>query len=93
LELRGFGLSAGGAEQLFVFVEGEAPVVRAGRAPGARSGHPRQPAPKVTVRGVVIGRVNPFGQVTVASSLMVKSSWVDPPGTAGRSGIGLITAK
>ena len=58
----------------------------------ARSGHPRQAAPKVTLRLVVIRRVTPFGQVTVpAASSTVNSSRVNPPATAGRSGIGLIT--
>jgi hypothetical protein len=45
---------------------------------------PAQAAPKVTVRmAALIGRVCPAGQVTVpASSLMVTSSRVNPPGTA-----------
>lgn len=48
---------------------------------------------KFTPRPGLIGRVTPFGQVTVPSWwLMVKSSSVNPPGTAERSGIGLITA-
>ena len=60
----------------------------------ARSGQPRQAAPKVTaLRSRVIGRVSPAGQVTVpAASSTVKSSRVNPPGTGGRSGHGLITA-
>ena len=60
----------------------------------ARSGQPRQAAPKVTARVRLIGRVIPFGQVAVpAASSTVKSSRVNPPGTAGRSGQGLITAR
>ncbi len=59
----------------------------------ARIGQPRQAAPKVTERRGAIGRVIPFGQVTVpAASSTVKSSRVNPPGTVGRSGHGLITA-
>ncbi len=57
----------------------------------SRSGQPAQAAPKVTVRAGLIGRVTPAGQVTVpASSLTVKSSRVNPPGTAGYSGLGLM---
>ena len=57
-----------------------------------RSGQPAQAAPKATARAGLIGRVMPAGQVTVpACSSMVKSSAVNPPGTAGRSGPGLIT--
>src|SRR3712207_7068668 len=41
----------------------------------ARSGQPRQAAPKVTDRFGLIGRVTPFGQVTVpAAASTVKSS-------------------
>ena len=59
----------------------------------ARSGHPVQADLKFTARLGLIGRVAPFGQVTVpAPWSMVKSSRVNPPGTAGFSGIGLITA-
>jgi hypothetical protein len=40
----------------------------------------------------VIERISPFGQVTVpAVSSTVKSSRVNPPGTAARNGIGMIT--
>ena len=54
--------------------------------------HGAQAAPKVIVRVLVIDRVRPAGQVTVpACSSMVKSSMVNPPGTAGPSGPGLIT--
>jgi hypothetical protein len=58
----------------------------------ARSGQSAHSLPKVTVRFALIGRVCPPGQVTVlAWSSMVKSSTVNPPGTAGVSGLGLIT--
>src|ERR1019366_3215963 len=53
--------------------------------PGLRAGR----APKVTVRPRPICRAIPAGQVTVPwSSSMVKSSTVNPPGTAERSGPG-----
>ena len=59
----------------------------------ARRGQSRQGAPNVAVPLAVICRVCPAGQVTVPVVVsMVKSSAVNPPGTAGRSGIGLITA-
>jgi hypothetical protein len=59
----------------------------------SRSGQPRQAAPKVTWRRAVTGRVMPAGQVTVpAASSGMKSSRVYPPGTAGVSGCGFITA-
>jgi hypothetical protein len=51
-----------------------------------RSGQPRQPAPNVAVRFALRRRVRPFGQVTVPAV----SSMVNPPGTAGRSGAGLM---
>ena len=58
----------------------------------SRSGHSAHKEPKVTVWAGLIGRVCPAGQVTMpAPSSMVKSSAVNPPGTAGRSGPGLIT--
>jgi len=58
----------------------------------ARSGQPAQAAPKVTVLVLVSGRVTPAGQVTApACSSTAKSSMVNPPGTAGRSGPGLMT--
>jgi len=45
------------------------------------------------MRVVLIGRVLPLGQVTVASaSLTVKSSTVNPPSTGDCNGLGLITA-
>ena len=51
----------------------------------ARSGQPRQVAPKTTWRLRVIGRVCPAGQVAVpAASSTVNSSMVNPPGTGGR---------
>jgi hypothetical protein len=56
-----------------------------------RSGQPTQAAPKVTVRVLVIGRVNPVGQVTVPALSSMAKSLMNPPGTAGRSGPGLIT--
>ena len=57
----------------------------------SRSGQSRQATPNTTCRAVVIRRVSPAGQVAVpASSSTVKSSTVNPPGTGGRSGIGLI---
>jgi len=60
----------------------------------ARSGQVPQAAPKMTLRVGVTGRVMPAGQVTVpACSSTVKSSTVNPPGTAGCSGLGLITAR
>jgi hypothetical protein len=50
-----------------------------------------QATPNVTLRFAVMVRVMPFGQVTVpAASSTVKSSSVNPPSTAGRSGHGLI---
>jgi hypothetical protein len=56
-----------------------------------RSEQPAHAAPKVTVRAGLICRVTPAGQVTVPwPSSMVKSSAVNPPGTAGRSGPGLM---
>ena len=59
----------------------------------ARSGQVRQAAPKTTWRAGGIVRVTPAGQVTVpACSSTVKSSRVNPPGTAGWTGLGLITA-
>ena len=59
----------------------------------ARSGQPWQAAPKVTRRVRLIRRVTPLGQVAVpAASSTVKSSAVNPPGTAGCRGHGLITA-
>jgi hypothetical protein len=58
----------------------------------ARSGQSAHARPKVTVRFGLIVRVCPPGQVTVrACSSMVKSSRVNPPGTAGVNGLGLIT--
>ena len=61
----------------------------------ARSGQSRQAAPKMALRVGVIGRVTPFGQVTVpgwsaVGSTTVNSSRVNPPSTAGRSGHGLM---
>jgi hypothetical protein len=57
------------------------------------SPRPRQAAPKVTLRRAVMRRVTPAGQVTVpAASSTVKSSRVNPPSTAGLSGLGLMTA-
>jgi hypothetical protein len=57
-----------------------------------RSRQPTHSLPKVTVRLGLIGRVCPAGQLTApAGSSMVKSSRLNPPGTAGRSGFGLIT--
>jgi hypothetical protein len=57
----------------------------------ARSGQSAHSLPKVTVRFALIGRVCPAGQVTVpVCSSMVNSSGVNPPGTAGVSGLGLI---
>ena len=59
----------------------------------ARSGQPLHARPKITFRFAVTRRVTWWGQVTaVSSALMVKSSRVNPPGTAGRNGIGLMTA-
>jgi hypothetical protein len=50
----------------------------------ARRGQALQAAPKITWRAGVIARVTPAGQVTVpARSSTVKSSVVNPPGTAG----------
>ena len=58
----------------------------------ARSGQSAHTAPKVTVRFGLMVRVCPPGQVTVpACSSMAKSSRVNPPGTAGSSGLALIT--
>jgi hypothetical protein len=58
----------------------------------ARSGQSAHSFPKVTVRDLVIGRVCLPGQVTVPrSSSIVKSSMVNPSGTAGCTGLGLIT--
>src|ERR1022692_2169025 len=57
-----------------------------------RGGQVAHAAPKVTVRAWLICRVIPAGQVTVPwPSSMVKSSTVNPPGPAGRSGPGVIT--
>ena len=71
-------------------VEGAAGLSRVQRC---RSGQPRQARPKVTIRVRLIGLVTPFGQVAVpAASSTVKSSRVNPPGMARRSGAGLITA-
>jgi hypothetical protein len=85
-------VTAGLAQQRVVFVQIEgAAGLRGGAA--QRQRQPRQAAPKVTVRRTVIGRVSPFGQrIVPACSSTVKSSMVNPPGTAGRSGAGLITA-
>ena len=63
----------------------------------ARSGQSAQAAPNVAVRVLPpAGRVTPFGQVTVTvpswPSWTVKSSIVNPPGTAGRIGHGLMIA-
>lgn len=56
------------------------------------SGHPRQAVPKIALFFAVIVRVTPAGQVSVpASASWVKSSMVNPPSTAGRSGHGLST--
>jgi hypothetical protein len=58
----------------------------------AWSGQPVQAAPNVTRRLAVMFLVTPFGQVAVpAASSTVKSSRVNPPSMAGRSGHGLIT--
>lgn len=60
----------------------------------SRSGQARQAAPKITLRAGVIARVTPAGQVTVPDcSSTVKWSTVKPAGTAGRTGLGLITAR
>ena len=60
----------------------------------SRSGQPAQTGPKVTYRLLLIGRTCPAGQLTVpCSSSRMKSSRVNPPGTAGRSGPGLITCR
>jgi hypothetical protein len=59
----------------------------------SRSGQLPQAAPKMTLRVGVISRVRPAGQVTApACSSTVKSSMVNPPATAGCTGLGLITA-
>ena len=57
----------------------------------ARSGQSRQAAPKAALRLRVIGRVTPVGQVTdigwsAVGAMIVNSSIVNPPSTAGRSG-------
>jgi hypothetical protein len=58
-----------------------------------RSGQARQAAPKVATPVRLIGRVLAPGQVTVpAAWSTVKSSTVNPPATAGCSGLGLSTA-
>ncbi|HEY5855654.1 MAG TPA: hypothetical protein VIW24_16810 [Aldersonia sp.] len=52
----------------------------------SRSGQPAHSAPKVTVRFGLIARVCPPGPVTVpAGPSMLKSSRMNPPGTAARS--------
>ena len=92
LELVGLGLPAGVAEQVLVLVEGQRSTELCWLCTVPAAGSPRHSAPKVTVRLGVPGRVNPFGQVTVpAWKSTVKSSRVNPPGTAGRIGIGLMT--
>ncbi len=59
----------------------------------AHSGQLRPAAPKTAWRAGVRVRVVPAGQVTVpAASSTVKSSMVNAPATAGRSGPGLLTA-
>ena len=59
-----------------------------------RSGQVRQAAPKTTWRDGGMVRVIPAGQVTVpACSSTAKSSRVNPPSTAGCTGLGLITAR
>ncbi len=59
----------------------------------SRSGHPWHLWPNTAFLLGVIATVNPWGQVTVPAAVsMAKSSMVNPPGTAERSGIGLITA-
>lgn len=58
----------------------------------SRGGQPAHSLPTVTVRFGLIDRVCPAGQQTVRTcSSMAKSSRVNPPGTAGSSGLGLIT--
>ena len=58
-----------------------------------RTGHVVQWAPKRAEPFFVIVTVMSSGQVTVrASRSKVKSSRVNPPGTPGRNGGGLITA-
>jgi hypothetical protein len=48
-------------------------------------------APKPTRRLGLIGRVCPAGQVTVAAAWStVNASMVNPPGTGGRTGHGLM---
>lgn len=55
---------------------------------------PRQAAPKVTLRRVLLRPGTSAGQVTVPAFLStLKSSRVNPPSTAGLSGLGLMTAE
>jgi len=84
LELRRPGLGAGGAQQALVPVDVQGPAVIGDGAPCSQ----------LTYRLALIDRTCPAGQVTVPpSSLMAKSSRVNPPGTAGCSGmVSVITA-
>ena len=83
---------AGGAQQVMVRVQAEGPPGLGCRAPLAQRAGGAGGADDDSAAGV-IGRMMPAGQVTApACSSTVKSSTVNPPGTAAGSGPGLITA-
>ncbi len=59
----------------------------------ARSGQPRQAAPKVTARVQLIGRVTPWGQVAVPADSSTVKSGGEPAGHPGQgSGVPWKTA-
>ena len=92
-ELGGAGLGAGGAQQVLVRVDASSTGRLWRWCSGARSGQPAHSRaegdrPVRAHRPGVPGRA---GDGAGRSSSMVKSSRVNPPGTAGRSGLGLIT--
>jgi hypothetical protein len=94
LAQRGVGcpVGSGGAQQVVVFVQDQGATGLRGGAPGAQRALPAQRS-EVTDRPADNGRVCPAGQVTTpAASSTVKSSTVNPPATAGATGLGLITA-
>src|SRR5690242_3938515 len=84
----------GGAQQVIAFVQVHAAPGGRGGAPGAQGAVPAQhPEGHRRARGDRPALPGPAGQVTVrACSSTVKSSTVNPAGTAGVTGLGLITA-
>ena len=86
-------VAAGCAQQVVTLVQADGAAGLGGGAARQRAGSRGTAHRKTTLRVLVMGRVCPAGQLTVAAcSSTVKSSTVNPPVTAAGIGLGLITA-